>query len=340
LKAFAATVQTAAKHLIHTTDDSVESCREGLLAAASMIAASGGGDAFRDGATATGASLERFGSEGNRYIQSLRSNLTQTTAMVQRMMTQLSGMGGDHHEALHGDIQELKVIAQSNSLLELRAALEEAAARMAERLEQLKREQQLIIAALQDEIRTLHLQLSARSTAPAPPPSSITPLADAVAAAPAIALEPAVRVIEGMRRDSFEKALQLKVEQGEIFSVSILWLSNLANLFTRYDSEIVLEVMHRASGRLEAALINNPLWTRWEDDCFVVATSEPKSAAARSSQDLANQLSGQYTSNKDGRKTDINLRVVVGLVERTKPDNAEKTFQRISQMIRNLRNMQ
>jgi hypothetical protein len=364
LSSYAQTIRDTAAQLPEIRRERVTLCQEGLGTAANLIESSREPRQWAEGATAVRNALMRFQEETTRFVQSLQSNLASTSAMLQRLMGQLGSMGSDQHEGLQDDIGKLRQVAVLNDLKLIQRTIQETTDRMSQRLEELRREQSLVVAQLQEEIQILHRQLGEKAAAgPAPaavkppgfgvpgpvvselvvPGAALVPASSAPGAVEPVpaAAEPAPEpeVPNGMRRDEFAAAIKMKSDQGDAYSVSIFWLSNLAQLFTRHDPDVVIEMMNLATSRIRESLLDNPLWTRWEDDCFAICTSEAKAQAARSSQALAAQVSGDYAVSLNGQTTTISLRVVVGVVERAKEELADKTMGRINQMAKSLRSM-
>ncbi len=352
LASYAQTVRDTAAHLPEIRREFLTPCQDGLRAAATIIEGAREPEQWQEAGTAVRNALARFREETTRFVQSLQNNLASTSAMLQRLMGQLGSMGGDQHEGLQRDLGQLREVVHHDDVTAIRRVVSETADRMMVRLEELKREQSLVVAQLQEEIQILHRQLADRASAsrPAAPAPALQPAPHAAvpnatvvdglpnpAAAPEPAPEP--EVPNGMRREEFAAALKLKADQGENFSVSIFWLSNLAQLFTRHEPDVVIEMMNLATARIRESVLDNPLWTRWEDDCFAICTNESKAQAARSSQALSAHISGEYAVPLHGQTTRLPLRVVVGVVERSKDESADKTMARLNQMAKSLRSM-
>lgn len=180
-------------------------------------------------------------------------------------------------------------------------------------------------------------------------PVSQTPLPADATPVPVAAEEPVAEVAApveapapasyGMRKPELESAVRDKAGNNETFCVTVVWMSNLATLFTKHDADLVLNLMTETSRRLDEAMVGNPFWGRWEDDCYLIVHSEPKSAAARASQQIASRVGGEYVIDHNGAPHSLTLKMAVGVVERAKDETGTKLLARAGQLLKGLRAM-
>ncbi|MCX6592079.1 MAG: hypothetical protein NTZ56_11180 [Acidobacteria bacterium] len=395
----------------------------------------------------------RFQSEAEEYIHALRANLSSTARLLQEMMANVDVRGSNHQTDLGQEIENLRSLQQLEDLAQLKLELGSISNRMSQSLEDLRREHQMMVAQMRDELQALHRELANRKmpsapTAPQPvsqtpastsptyngPPARVSappvpvvpnpaapvpvapvaaseaaPLSPASAEAP-VAIAPAEpsdprtnpapanperaeqspRLVTppaappevtggahypiprmpdyildspgaelaalntaiapptpaaapqeqiGMRRRDLETMIRMKVESTETFCLMIVWLRNLPSLFNKHQPDVVLESMNSAARRLGKTLVGNPLWSKWEDDSFVVFVSQPKASAQKSSKEIAEKLNAVYTVDSSDGPVEVGLRVAVGVVDRTKDETADHLLGRAQQLIKNLRAM-
>ncbi len=293
--------------------------------------------------------LAGYKSVCDQEVADLRGAVQQSTRMLREVLTSVSGQGLDHHQALERDLQELKALQDVQDLQVIHATIAASTERMSAHIEQMKKETELLVAQLRDEIRTLQRELEQDRSRPAASPEPAVEAEDATPSQstdiPAAAPEPVAPQMpvetgeagNSMRRADFEKAMRLRVDQDEVFSLTTVWLRNLGQLFTEFPSEAVIEMMAQAASKLEQALKGNPLWSRWEDDCFVLYSDQPKASAAKAAQELASALSIVYSVQHNGQTFEPKLHVTVGVIERGRAEPLDRLFARTTQLIRSLR---
>jgi F0F1-type ATP synthase membrane subunit b/b' len=289
--------------------------------------------------------LEEHNSNGEAHIQNLRENLNSTARVLQAVLTQMAGSGAAHHDALEHDLERLKEITRIDEIDRLKRELNETAAQIADRLTSMRREYQLIVTQLRDEIRTLHQELQDRAQSPSqrvaspgtPALLEAEPPVPEPASTTAPVLEPAEDALQGMKRAEFEEVLKVKSEQGEQYSLVVILLSNLADLFTKHDPAHVLTLMEIAARRVVDSFTGNPFWIRWEDDCFLVCTHYRGTAASSWAYSLAERLSGPQRLKTESGIAELPLGVAAAAVDCGPTDNPDALLKRASDLILTLR---
>jgi GGDEF domain-containing protein len=294
-----------------------------------------------------GALQTAYQREGEQSIEYLREQLASTSELAQQMMANLSSMSTAHHTDLETEISSLRKLEEIDDLARLRAEIASTALRMTASMESIKREHAIAIAQMRDEIQTLHRELSrpaARQCEVAAPVEAPEPMpARGSVSVPASSAEapatggPTSRPEPGMSPRELQAAIKSKAESGEAISLLIVWMRNLAQLFTRHPPELVIELMKTAAERLDRSLQESRLWAKWEDDSFLVCLPCAKPEAARTSADLTTALNQTYALSSGGRVQPLNLKVAVGVVDRNRGETADQMLGRVDQLIKNLR---
>lgn len=287
--------------------------------------------------------LEEHRSGGESHMRALRENLNSTARVLQAVLTQMAGSGATHYDALESDLERLKQIASIDEIDLLKRALKEATAHLADRLLSMRREYQLIVTQLRDEIRILHHELQERALVTLSASSAVEPTVDprvrADSSAPHKPMihEPAEEVFLGMKRAEFVEVLKVKTEQGEPCSLAIILLSNLADLFSRHDPAQVLQLMDTSARRVIDAFAGNPFWIRWEDDCFLVCTHYRGAAASGWAIDVAERLSGPQRVTIESGSAELLLAVSAAAIDCGSAEAPDALLQRASDLILSLR---
>lgn len=283
--------------------------------------------------------LEEHRSAGESHVRALRDNLNSTARVLQAVLTQMAGSGAAHHDALEADLERLREIAGIDEIETLKRALNETAAQLADRLLSMRREYQLIVTQLRDEIRILHNELQERGLAPPAPQNepAVTHRPDPAAPHKPLIHEPPEEVFLGMKRAEFVEVLKVKTEQGERYSLAVILLSNLADLFTKHDPAEVLNLMEISARRVIDAFAGNPFWIRWEDDCFLVCTHYRGAAASGWALEVAERLSGPQRVRTDAGMAELMLAVSAATIDGGTADAPETLLERASNLILSLR---
>jgi hypothetical protein len=331
-------VRSAAKSLVEFDGGRVAGQRDLLQLEAVRIEESRTETELRAAYDQVDRILDEHRTEGDAHVRTLRENLNSTARVLQCVLTQIAGSGAAHHDALEADLQRLQEIAAIDEIEPLKRALNETAAHLAERLLHMRREHQLIVTQLRDEIRILHQELQGRAASAGAPlelPEAAAPAP--TAGPPPVPAEAPEEVFLGMKRPEFVEVLKVKTEQGDPYSIVVILLSNLAELFARHDPAAVLALMDLSARRVIDCFAGNPFWIRWEDDCFLVCTHFRGSAASAWASDLAERLSGPQPVRTESGVVELPLCVAAAAIDHHAPDTPEVMLQRASDLILSLR---
>jgi hypothetical protein len=111
---------------------------------------------FREISTSVRGGLRDYRDRAGRYIDQLRASLASTTAALHEMLVAFQSDDSDIQRQMKDEITRLQSIEEITSIDAMRLAVQRSAAAFAACAVQLKREKDIVIAQLRDEIRTLH----------------------------------------------------------------------------------------------------------------------------------------------------------------------------------------
>lgn len=333
-------VRASARTLVQYDEARVTELRDRLHLEAARIETAQTDSELRAAYDQIDAILDEHRSAGESCLRLLRENLNSTARVLQAVLNQMAGSGAAHHDALEEDLERLKEIASINEIETLKRALQETAAQLTEKLQSMRREHQLIVTQLRDEIRILHQELQERAQMQIPPPAPSS--AEPSTPPPGASDTPhPVRVPEevllGMKRVEFAEVLKVKSEQGDSYSLVAFLLSNLAGLFAKHEPAAVIALMEAAARRVIDAFAGNPFWIRWEDDCFLVCTHYRGASASEWARDVAERLSGTQRVPADGGTIELPLAVTAASIDARPGDSPESMLQRAGDLILSLR---
>ncbi|MDX2180690.1 MAG: hypothetical protein SFV18_13925 [Bryobacteraceae bacterium] len=321
-------LREAAERAIRFDDDRVNEFREALLHLAEELEGSGqhGLDPIHE---KFGESMAAFQRDGEGHLRTLREKLEEASGALANMVVSVSDLGTSHQADLEQEVDRLRLLQHVEDIVRLRAELADATARMSASLEGMRREHQMVVTQMRDEIRSLHREMESRSVRPPrPEPVSAEP-----AETPAPASEPTI----GTGRREIERLLRDRTEADEPVTLLIVWMRNLAPMFTQHPPELVLDLMAAASARLDQVLQGRGRWSKWEDDCYIVCVPRAKSEVTRVAQDVAMRLNEGYLLQRCDGAHHLALKVSIGMVDRTKDESADTMLARAGKLTTNMR---
>lgn len=200
--------------------------------------------AFDELRTTIRAGLREYRDRAARYIDELRKTAAATTAALEQMLATLQCGDSDGEAQIKNEINRLESLRSLNDLNEMRAALEERVSSLAACVERLKREKDLVVAQLRDEIRILHTAIEQPRAAAAK---------DALTGA--------------LIRQEFQKALARELNAGRAIIVFRLDLQGLRNFPKRIITDQLVTAVYRRALQM---LPSENIVGRWREDVFCI----------------------------------------------------------------------
>ena len=102
--------------------------------------------------------LREYRDRSAEYLKKLRQQIETASAAMTLFANAVVINGDDHENAIRAELRALESTSKQNSIEEIRQGITAAVAAIEASVEQIHRTNQLMVAQLQDEIRTLHLQ--------------------------------------------------------------------------------------------------------------------------------------------------------------------------------------
>lgn len=328
-------VHASARTLVRFDETRVAELQDLLHLEATRISGAETEDELRSSYERLDLILEEHRAASESRLRSLRENLDSTSRVLHTVLHQITGSGAAHHDSLERDIERLKEIAWIEEIEALKRALQETAAHLADQLQSMRREHQLIVSQLRDEIRILHQELQERTQGEAAAASPATPSHHDVP--PPRADQAPEETFLGMKRPEFVEVLKVKTDQGESYSLAVILLSNLAELFAKHEPAAVLALMDAAARRVVDAFAGNPFWMRWEEDCFLVCTHYRGTAASSWACSVAERVSGPQRVRTANGISELTLTVAAASIDSQPAEAPETILQRVSDLILHLR---
>ena len=249
--------------------------------------------------------LRGYRETAENKVGQLRKDLAITVDSVQEYMSRLSDQGGGQEQMFAADLQRLAALRKMTNLAQVHEGLEVVSVSLRETLEQIKAQNQAIVAQLQDEIKTLHKRLESTDRRQ-------DKLGTLVNRAP------------------FEKRIRAKVASNVVFSLYLIRVANWKELMNVFDQEEAQTLVNNIARRLADLLGPDTFSGRWYDGYFAAIIGMDKRGAMEGASDLAQQLSGIFETGRSPAA----IRARVAVVDYLPGQDADQTLRRVEQLIR------
>src|SRR5215469_7068055 len=151
--------------------------------------------------------LRDYRDKVNDWLDRTRGELKAAAEAMHTLSDRVAANGNSHETRLKEELEKLTSVARTADLAAIRAAIHQAAARIAASCEQMREANQFMIAQLRDEIQTLHREMdTARRT-------MYTDRATGV-----------------WNRQKMDSRFQELLESGDGFAAIVIWVGNLKRL--------------------------------------------------------------------------------------------------------------
>ncbi len=201
--------------------------------------------------------------------------------------------GVDHEKRLKTNLGLLTSVADSQDLNHVKTVVKGAAANIVEDWEQLRCANQLVIAQLNDEIRSLHREIDNERHAL---------LTDTASGA--------------WNRDKIRLRIDDNLTRTDGFSVILIRITNLKWLTATYPYTLTDAALKAMVKRIHGIVGKDAMIARWSEDEFAVLLELDPTRAISVSSEICKALSARYAIDEDGATRNLTLRVNTAVVER------------------------
>jgi len=251
------------------------------------------------------AELRAYREGAEKKVEQLRRELASTADAMQEYVTRFAGQDQNQEKALVADLNRLATLRKLTDLSQIQAGLDIVRESIAGTVEQIKAQNQAIIAQLRDEIRTLHKRLDSPERRDA-------------------------RAGNLVNRAPFERRIRAKVNVHEVFSLYLVRITNWKDIIGSLDQDEAQTLVNNVSDKLGRILGPDTFTGRWYDGYFVAILSVDKRAAMEGASDLAQHIAGVYPTGH----VPVAIRIRVAVVDYIAGQDADQTLKRLDQLIR------
>jgi GGDEF domain-containing protein len=253
--------------------------------------------------------LHSYRDQAQSRIEHLRKEVEAGAAAVANFAGSIASNGSDHQAQMNAELEQLRRIGGWDDLAQIRLSLQGVISGIGEAMVQMQRANQMNIAQLRDEIRTLHHSLDSRRRVAA---------TDAATGA--------------WNRQKSAHRMQELLREDEAFRVLLISVTNFKRLEGRYTASAVETALKELTRRLREVVGAEPPIGRWSQNELLVILDVDAAGAMALSRESSLRLSGAYPHPGESALKPIQLEVATGLVERAPGGDGTAFLKKLDQL--------
>ena len=294
-------IRAAAEYAVDLDASQTAEFRKHLFALQETVEKADAPDHFHALQSSFRGELREYRDRSKEWLEKTRADLKAAAEAMQVLAQSVASNGADHAQLLKADLQKLVAISDSNDLSQIRAVIRATAHSITKSFEHMQRETQLLVVQLNDEIRSLHREMSNERKALYTDPVS-----------------------GAWNREKTNLRVEELLTRGEGFSVIILWISNLKRLEASCSQVVIEGALKAMVKRLAGLLGSDAIVGRWSHDEFLVLLDLAPSATTTLCAEMAQALSSRYSVQENGIAQHLTLRLATAIADHPPASNPEK----------------
>ena len=237
------------------------------------------------------------------HLTGLRQEFTSALVSLQDVMSTFCSSGKDQEKQLKEELNTLETLAASNDPDVLRRGVQSAVRAIAECVEQMKRQNDIVVAQFRDEIRTMQLRTEAVEAS--------------------AALDPATGAL---KRSEFETRVRRAVLRDGPVCLVIVKTGNFRDLRSRHGQHLAGEALAGLYRRIREEFGEKVDIGRWSDDTFMIMLLSTKPDALKRTRDLSHRVSAPYVCVEDGHRYTLRLKFDIGIADFHASEDSDRFF--------------
>jgi GGDEF domain-containing protein len=294
-------IRAAADYAIEFDPSHAAEFRKHLSALQHTLEHASGPEEFHTVQSSFRGELREYRDRARDWMETTRGDLTAAAEAMEVLAHGVASDGSDHAKALKADLEKLLAIADTNDPARTRAMIRSTAARIAQSSEGIRRETQLVVAQLHDEIRSLHREIDHERKALYTDPAS-----------------------GAWNRDKLTLRMTDLLNRGEGFCAVVLWIGNLKRLESTCSPSVMEGALRAMVKRLNGIIGSDAVAGRWAADEFLVLLDLEPATAVKLSSEIGPELSTRYSVQENGIAQHLTLRIVTAVADHTPGSNPDK----------------
>lgn len=257
--------------------------------------------------------LRDYQQQVHEHLARMRQEVKSAGAAMQSFADGVVASGADHEEQLEQELQTLAAISKSEDLGKIRGGIHAATSNIAASLEKMRRSNQLVIAQLQDEIRSLHQEMHAERR-----------------------VQCTDRASGAWNHQKIADRIEELFQQDEHFCFLLIRVCYLKQLEQRHSRNVIEGMLKAVLMRLHHLVGADSMVGRWSPEEFAAILPIAPPDAMALSREVTQKLSGDYSVQENGLSQTVALRVKPGIVERRGGVVSDSFLRRVEQLSKTL----
>jgi GGDEF domain-containing protein len=253
--------------------------------------------------------LREYRDKSTAQLEKMRKEVESATAAMTIFAETVASNGENHEQQVSSRLHHLESTARSNNIEEIRGGIGTAVAGIQSSIEQIKRGNQLVVAQLQDEIRSLHQQIEQERR---------VLFTD--------------RASGAWNRQKLDIHLDNLLRQNQPFCMLLVSVRNLKRVENQYSRTVVEGALKALITRFAAITGEEAVIGRWAEDQFVAIIDVPPSRAMALSNEAARKMSGGYAVQENGLSQTVVLQARSGVIDRHPGTDSAAFRQKLEQL--------
>lgn len=302
-------IRAAAEYAIELDPREASGFRGNLETLAARLNSAAECDSIRQVEGSFEDALRSYHEQAQSRIDHLRKEVEAGAAAVATFAGAIASNGLDYQAQMDSELGRLRGMSKSDDLPAIRQGIENVIAGIGDALAHMQRANQMTIAQLRDEIRTLHHSMEARRRA------SNTDIATGA-----------------WNRQKSAQRIHDLLREIEAFRVLLISVTNFKRMEGRYTASAVEGTLKELTRRLREVVGAEPPVGRWSQTEFLVILEVNGARAMALSREASTRLSGAYPHPGEHSGKPIQLEVATGLVERAAGSDGEAFLRKLDQL--------
>lgn len=302
-------IRATADHAIELDPVEASEFRKSLDTLAASVKSLGAAEAVHQAQGSFETALRGYRDQAHARIDHLRKEVEASAAVVAAFAASIASHGTDHQAQMDAELERLRKMMAWDDLPQIRRGLQGAISGISEAVAHMQRSNQMTIAQLRDEIRTLHHRMGASRRAAATD-----------------------TVTGEWNRQKSEQRMRDLLKENEAFRVLLISVTNFKRVEGRFSADALEGVLKELIRRLREIVGTEPPIGRWAENEFLVLLDLDPARAMALSREASSKLSVAYTLPDGLGLRPVQLEVATGLVERGAGADGEAFLKKLEQL--------
>lgn len=292
LAGYAAAIEFMAQYAVDVDPAITEKYRESLRVLRVQVSGAQTAETLLETQPVLQSEIRDYRDKCAIHLKELRQEFTAALVSLQEVMSSFCSSGKDQEKHLKDELSTLETLAVVEDPDVLRRGVQSAVRAITECVEQMRRENDLVVAQFRDEMRTMQHRMEA---------------AEATAA-----LDSSTGAL---KRSEFEARVRRMVLGDGPVCLVIVKAGNLRDLRSRHGQHLAEEALAGLFRCLREDFGEKADIGRWSEETFMVTLRSNKQDALKRTRDLGHRVAGPYVCVEAGHRHTLQLKINIGTAD-------------------------